>query len=122
MNDFEDIWKPACEKVGVWKREVICERRYDEFNDRCSCGTDCNQDEPHYIPAPALGDAEAVVKMLEWLICPVPNAGNVYEIFIGPDANGYCVRRFDDEDVEIASVTGCTLALALAAAVLDVKE
>jgi hypothetical protein len=113
MNNDERIWQEACEKVGVWSD--YC----SDANEVYPCPK-CGRKDVHWqalahcpnvprIPAPAIGDAGATLKLLEWLWERKRVSLTEEGVWIGDSEE-------DGEDW----FTG-PLPLALAAAVLGVK-
>ena len=50
-----------------WKEGEKCQRRHNEFMDRCSCGADVELDERHDAAAPDMADPRNYMKALEGL-------------------------------------------------------
>ncbi len=68
-------WQAALERCGVWKPNTQCFNGRSNANGYCYVHGEADNDvydwnedsRSHIIPPPAIGDAVAVVKMLEWL-------------------------------------------------------
>jgi hypothetical protein len=120
MSDRHPRNDEAAAKVTDWRPVQPCALPYTTASSRiCERGTIfC----PVHHDAPDMRSDAMVVKMIEWLICPVPLAGIVYGVLIDPDANGYAVQLINDNDEVIQTVTGRTLADALIEAVLAAPE
>ena len=124
MSDEQQIWEAACEKVGVWKRGEFCtvaDCKHPESKHK-SVGWAARV--PHDIPAPAIGDAEAMLKMLTVLVgdhaCWLSFRKTTKEWVI---RNSRWITGGRDEGIPTFTELSAnsSLPLALAAAVLEVK-
>lgn len=122
MPTDTEIWDAACERVGLWKRGQRCngfQRPSDNDTKVCvDCGATKLWYGSHTIPAPAIDDSDAAMKMIAWAL------KHQLTVCIGPrwvilhNDRGSNVGEGDNFDNDSSRTTP----LALANAVLAVPQ
>ena len=129
MESEQVIWERALIKAGVWPKRCEHPGYYIHYHKDAPrtpirlCAIHNKADE-HTIAAPAIGDAEATVKLLEWLLRANRRPELEQRLQITLSLIGRCVMvRVGWNDTNtITRPIESTLPLALAAAVLGVQE